>query len=461
MEVAHKTPTGPPAITKELARFAAEATYESLPTALINRIRTDALDAVAVGIFGSTLPWVRLATGLWEEFRGTPQATVWGRSNRLPIAKAVLANSHAVNSFEFDDTYVWGGLGIHPNNQVVPTAIAACEMLGNVSGRAFLLALAVGHEVSVRVRKGIKVSKRGQYYTAICSTFGASATMGRLLGLDAEAMTWALGSAGSYVGGLLTHPPDAMVKRIITARAAEGGVLAAMLADRGFTGSTNLLEAEIGGFYDSVAQEADLNAVVDGLGQKYYSVNVHTKRFPMGTGAHAPIEATLQLLKEEEFSSDEISKVLVRTTSRAQKNMRGFMPKTISSAQLSLVFGIATALIKGNVLPEDFTEEALQDERIQRLVAVTEAIQDPELDELWRKGAGSAWPGQIEVHLKDGRVFVSPLVPEPSRMTDAEIEEKARHLCQPVIGAERSEGLIQFFRHVESYDSIDRLFSLI
>src|SRR5262249_55073689 len=140
--------TLPRPVTRELAEFAVSATFRSLPAEVVERVRTDALDTVAVGILGHTHRWVRSATELWCELGGAPQARLWGLGVSLPLPKAVLANSHAANSFEFDDTYIWGGYGTHQGNNVNPAGIGTAEWLGGqISGREFLVALAVGHEI--------------------------------------------------------------------------------------------------------------------------------------------------------------------------------------------------------------------------------------------------------------------------------------------------------------------------
>lgn len=441
-----------------LGEFAASATYKDIPEDVLDRVKTDALDGVSVGIFGSTQPWVRLAVDYWEELGGAPQARLWGRRSKLPVPKAVLSNCHGMNSFEYDDTYVWSGLGTHQGNNVVPAAIATAELLGGVSGRDFVAALAVAHEVGVRVIKGFAVKRAGYNHTAISSTFCAAVAAGRLLGLGAEAMTWALGSAGAYVGGLLTLPPSSMVKRMVNGRAAEGGVMGALLAKRGFTGIENLFEAERGGYYGGYAITPDFDVVVGDLKRTWYCVNIHTKRFPMCTSIHAPLEATCEVVRNNKFSVDDITEIVVRTTTGAQGNTVGFVPDTLSSAQLSLTFGVATAILTGNVRPASVTMEALKDPKVVRLMNLIKPYKDPELDAIW-KGIGG--PARVEVHLRGGKVLTSSQVPEATRMTNAEIEDKARDAAGPVVGKEQMEKIVEFFRKVEKLDTVDSLFPLL
>jgi 2-methylcitrate dehydratase PrpD len=447
----------PPA-TRLLAQFAVETRFEDLPADLIARLRTDALDGIAVGVFGSTLPWISLATEYWEELGGRPESSVWGRRSKLPAIMATLANSHAQNAFEYDDTYVWSGLGTHQGNNVTPAAVAIAEMLGDASGRDFMVALAVGHEVGVRIMKALKVKRAGHNHTAITSTFGAAATAGKLLGLSVEQMNWALGSAGSYVGGLLTIPPSSMVKRMVNGRAAQGGVMGAVLAKRGFTGIENVLEAKQGGFFGLLSNETDYGTLLDDLGTVWLSTNVHTKRFPMCTSIHAPLEATCQVVRDAKFSPSDVARIVVRTTTGAQSNTVGFWPDTISSAQLSLAFGVAVAVQNGEVLPREVTMEKLADPAFVALVKAVEPVKDPELDAIW-KGVGG--PARVEIHLKDGRVLRSDLVLEATRMTDAEIEAKARDAMSDVIGAEKTMRMIEFFRDIEKRPSIGPLFPLL
>ena len=449
---------GPPRpLTRELATFAVGVQLASLPEEFLDRMRTDALDAVGVGVFGHTRPWVSLPTELWELQGGAPEATLWGRGSRLPVPRAVMANSNAVNAFEFDDTYVWGGYGTHQGNNVVPAAIAVAESLGGVSGRDLLRALAVGHEIGIRVARGILKKKPGWNGTALVSTFGAAAAAGTLLGLNEEQMTWALGTAGSYVGGVLTMPPHSMAKRLVNGRAAEGGTIGALLAKRGFTGIENVLEARQGGFYQTHAEEYSLDRVVEELGSDYLSRHVHTKRFPMVTSAHAAIEATMHLVHDHNVRSTDVREIVVRTTSGAQQNMVGFVPETISSAQLSLAFGIAMAVKTGDVRADAITEEALADPEVRRLVGIVNPVKDPELDAMWKGRSQSGGPARVELVLAGGARLKSDLVPEASRMTNTEIEGKARSLMAPVVGDRNAEGVIDFFRRLEEQPSTERL----
>ncbi|MDQ7792925.1 MAG: MmgE/PrpD family protein [bacterium] len=445
-------------MTRKLADFAAGLAYEEIPEEVLSVMRDDALDSVAVGIFGSSLTQVILATELWEELGGAPQATVWGRPSKLPVPVAVRANSHAQNAFEYDDTYVWSGFGIHPGNNVVPAAVAVSEMLGGASGRDFVTALTTGHEVAVRVRMGVTSAPCGHNYTALCSTFGAAAAAGRLLGLDSQEMQWALGAAGAYVGALLTVPPDSMVKQLVNGRAAEGGVMGAMLARRGFTGVENILEAAQGGFYSMHSSSFDFSRVLKDLGQTFHCVHVHAKRYPIITSAQHAVEAACELRARESFAPDDISKIVVRTNARSQKSTTGFAVRTLTSAQMSLAFGVATAVLTGNILPEAVSESALKNPALVRLMTLVEPVVDTEFGEVKQESGG---PAQVIVYLKDGSVLRSPVIPDIRRMTTAEIERKAEHLISLVFSRQRAQRLLSVFEALPALPDIVPLFPLL
>lgn len=439
--------------TRALAEFAATWRLEDVPVSVRDRIRTDALDSVAVGVFGHTQPPVQTAVELWREQGGAEQSSVWGRGFKLPTPKAVQANSHAVNAFEYDDTYVWGGFGTHQGNNVNPAALAVAELVGHVSGRELLTAMVVGHEVSVRVMYAITKKRPGWNHTALVSTFGAAAASGRLLGLDGRQMTWALGSAGVYVGGLLTMPPESNVKQMVNGRMAEGGTIAALLAARNFTGVENVLEATQGGFYSNHADGVDYDRLLGRLGDVFYCENVHTKRFPMCTSVHAPLEAACEVAADQGLDVDAIDHVVVHTTSGAQSNTVGFEPTNLSSIQMSLAYGVATALGTGNVLPRDITEDKLGNVEFRSLMNKVKPFKDPELDEMWKGRSGSAGPARVVVYFRDGTSKASSLIGEASRMTNGEIEAKAQDAMGSVIGNERSDAIVRFFADLEAQAS--------
>lgn len=448
--------------TKMLGDYVAKLRYEDIPSDIRERIKIDFLDMMGVGLFGSTLPWVQVAVDLWKEWGGKKESTVWGRGFKLPSAHAVLANTHAVNSFEFDDTYVRGGFGVHPGNNVVPAAIALSEVEGSVTGKEFLTAMVAGHEVSVRIVAGLGKGTRGFYFTPIGSTFGAAATASKILGLDGSETANALGCAGVYVGGVLTIPPNSMAKRIVAARGAQGGVMAAVLAKRGFTGPINVVEAKQGGFLSAFSDNPNVPRIVEDLGRKYLCSDLHAKRFPTCTSIHAPLEATMQLVKEHEIRPENIERINVKTTAGALRNTIGFEVDTVAAAQMSLPYSVAVAFMDQEISVDQFTEKRITDPKVKALAKLVNAEGDPELDKMWITQTGTAaGPGKVEVVMRDGSTLRSNLVPEATRMTYEEIEQKFRKLASKALTKKRAEEILQLVNKIESAPNVVKIGRLL
>src|SRR6201996_8678062 len=231
-----------PDATRELARFAATTRFEQIPAEVIERIKLSLIDGLGVCLQGSTLPWTRMVHDLVDEEGGKPVASVWGRGQRTSLTNAVLANSTAGHAFEMDDIHKESI--VHPNSLAVPVALALAEANPTLSGRAIVTALTLGYEVGLRIGNAATTSLflNGFHPQATTGAFVAAATAGRLLGLDAAQMQHALGIAGSLGAGLMAAQEGAMVKRLHAGRAAQSGLIAALLADRGFTGLSDVGE---------------------------------------------------------------------------------------------------------------------------------------------------------------------------------------------------------------------------
>lgn len=462
MQETTKTGTLTPA-TQILAKYVSQLGYKDIPPKIITLIKYDTLDIMGVGLFGSTLPWVRTAVNLWNEWGGKKEATVWGRNFKLPTANAVLSNAHAANSFEFDDTYVKGGWGIHPGNNVVPTAIALSETKRQITGKSFLTALTAGHEVAIRIGMGLgrSESDRGFYVTPICSTFGAAATASKLLGLDEKQTVNALGCAGIYVGGILTIPPNSMAKRMVAARAAQGGVMAALLARRGFTGPTNVIEATQGGFLKAHSDDFDMEKVIGELGDTYRCSDLHFKRFPTCTSIHAPLEASLELVNKHDIPVANIERILVRTARGALHNTVGFEVDTVGAAQMNLPYAVASAFVDKEISVNQFTEKRIRDRTIKALSKRVQATGDSELTKMWISKAGYAGPGQVEVTMRNGSKFSSALIPEATPMKLDEVEQKFSKLALKVLTKRKVEHIIRIVKNLESTHDVSRLGHLL
>ena len=272
--------------TRALAQFSAELTYDKIPQPVIEHIKICLLDTFGCGLFGSTLPWARVVADFAQDLGGKQESIVWGRHFKVSAPNAALSNGTAVHSFELDDLHKTAL--IHPGGIAVTPALAMAEHIGGCHGKEFLTAVVAGYEVAIRVGMSVGTShlQRGFHPTGTNGVFGAGAAAGRILKLDAERMTHDLGIAGTQAAGLMAAQYSAMVKRMHAGRAAQSGVYAALLAQKGLTGITNILEADFGGYCKVMADVSDINKLTIGLGKNFETGRVGFKPYSAGGSTH-------------------------------------------------------------------------------------------------------------------------------------------------------------------------------
>src|SRR5262249_35658532 len=226
-------------------------------------------DGLGVALRGTTFPWTRMVREVVQAEGGNGIASLWGTPARTSLANAVLVNGTAGHAFEMDDIHKESI--VHPNSLAVPVALALAEADPSLTGRDITAALALGYEVGLRIGNAATtaLSLHGFHPQGRTGAFVAAAPAGRLLGLDAGKMQHALGIAGSLGAGLMAAQEGAMVKRLHAGRAAQSGLMAALLADRGFTGIPDIVEAGYGGFLSSFSRTPNIERLLEGLGDDW------------------------------------------------------------------------------------------------------------------------------------------------------------------------------------------------
>src|SRR5204863_8570019 len=198
------------------------------------------LDNLAAGFVGSVQPWSLIVASLARDLGGSGGASVFNHAWQADVSRATLVNGVMMGAFEAEHI----GHVAHPSATVFPAALALAER-DHRDGQAYLAALVLGYEVVCRIGEAqtrAVEAERGFHNPGVNGAFGAAAAVGKLLGLDEEHLTWALGIAGSRACGLVEFVHEgAMTKRMHPGRAAQLGLESALLARVGFTGPTNVL----------------------------------------------------------------------------------------------------------------------------------------------------------------------------------------------------------------------------
>ncbi len=373
--------------TMQLARWIPTLAHKDLPERTRQVVRLAILDTVGCGVYGYATPWTQ-ALLKWALAGGsgtTGRARVWNDAQpRLRAADAAMVNGVSCHAFELDDYH---NAKLHPGAVVIPAALAVAEER-NVSGEKLLTAIAAGYEVMIRSSLALNPSAarlRGWHLTGACGPFGAAAACAVLMDLDAEHTAWALGLAGTQGAGLWAFNADgAMSKRLHAGKAAHSGVLAAELAAAGFTGPTQIYETDDGGFLKAYSDAATLAPLTHELGRVYHLDAVSIKPYSCCGSTHAYIDAALEL-RQRLGNAWEPARPVRVGMSKVVDVQCGFdyTPSSALNAQMSLRYCLAAALTDGEVLPQQFSEDKMNDPALGKLAAQLELVDDPALDKLY------------------------------------------------------------------------------
>ena len=332
------------AITAAVARFVVASRWDKLPPAVQREARRATLNWLACALGGCRDETVaRLWTGL-QDFAGPAQATLLGRGAKTDALTAAMVNAVSGNVLDFDDTHL--ATVVHPT-AVVASALLALAEHRRIAGAEFLHALALGIECACRIGNAVGPAhyEGGWHISATCGVFGAAAAAGKVLGLDAQRMSWALGIAATEAAGLRMML-GSMAKCYNLGNAARSGLNAALLAAHGFTSSERALEAPRG-FLNVLADAPDAAAVTRGLGEEWEILSLAYKPYPCGVVIHPVIDACLDLRAQYAIDASAVTRVEVQVSPLAIKLCGNPAPRDGLESKLSIAHSVAVALLDG------------------------------------------------------------------------------------------------------------------
>ncbi len=374
-----------PAATREVAAWIANLRYEALPERTREVVRSALLDTIGCGVYGYRTPWAQMLLE-WARAGGAKaEATVWGDAgSSLRAADAALVNGTSSHAFELDDYH---NAKLHAGAVVIPAAIAMAEKLGS-DGKQLVTAIAAGYEVMIRSSLALNPSAarlRGWHLTGVCGPFGAAAACAVLMNLDRERTAWALGLAGTQGAGLWAFNADGtMSKRLHAGKAAHSGVLAAELAQMGFTGPTQIYEFNDGGVLKAFSDASDPAPLTAELGRVWHLDANAVKPYSCCGSTHSYVDAALALRAKLGVPWDPKRPVRVGL-SKVVDVQCGFdyRPSSALNAQMSMRYVVAAALMEGQALPPQFSDQKIADPALVDLAQALELVPDPKLDQFY------------------------------------------------------------------------------
>jgi 2-methylcitrate dehydratase PrpD len=445
--------------TRDLARFCAELRYGDIPAAVVEHMKLSILDSIGVCLHGVTLPWTQHVQAMVEAERAQPQAAIFGSGKKTSVANAVLVNSTAGHAFELDDIHKESI--IHPGSLALPVAIAFAEAQAKGSGRDLITAMVAGYEVGARVGNAatVRLLLKGFHPQGTSGAFTAAASAARMLGLDAGQTVHAFGIVGSQGGGLMAAQEGAMVKRFHSGRAAQSGVYSALLAQRGFTGIEDVLEAAYGGYLVTHSDQPAPAKLTAGLGTTWETLNVGYKPYAAVTSIHTALDALAKIMRDNKLAPEDIAGVEAGLSQATYLHCAWeYKAQGVTAAQMNLYYGLAMIALDGTAFVDQYREERLNDPRVLDLVRKISARIDPEIEAM---GAAFRHAARVRVKTRDGRTFDEELLnrrgsaENPLRADD--ISAKFREVVRSCLSATDAETVMRTVREMDKRADLDEL----
>lgn len=392
----------PPALTQDLAAFAAAARYDDLPREVVQRAKNSVLDTLGVAVAGAVEPGARILARYTADNGGRAASTMIGMGSASSPRAAALVNGMSAHMLGYSDLSVTPI--VHPSISVLPAVLALAEDR-NASGSEVLVAYVLGVELACKLGEvvGAPFNQKGWHPCSVLGGMGATLGAARVLGLDADRTANAVGLGGMQAAGIKAGM-GTMAKAYGAGRGAENGVVAAELAQSGFTGPTAVLEG-VDGFLQTFGDGVAGDAMMERFGNPWHFVRpgITLKPYPSCTCSHTSIHAVLALRAEHRIAPEQVAEVECSVSPAVANYMKFPRPKDALEAKYSLQYCVAVALIDGRVDIESFDDARVADPRVTHLMERIRMIVSPELAALGFNPDKAPFGTRVRVQLDDGR----------------------------------------------------------
>lgn len=453
-------------ISRMLVEHVHAITYDSLPEEARERAKYFLLDYLGVALRAVEAASSRVFHNFARKRapQGGPCAIV-GSDLRTDAPHAALVNGGVGHATEMDDVTTRSSL--HPAVSVMPSTLAVAQA-HNPDPRRTIAAIVAGYEVTNRIGNAVNPTShyaRGFHPTGTCGAFAASVTASKLLGLSLEATSNAMGIAGSQAAGSMQYLDNgAWTKRFHPGWAAHSGIMAAYLAQEGYTGPEDILGGSAG-FLRGHSDDPTPEYVVERFGEYWEICESAIKPYACCRYNHAAIDATIEVCRAHDIQPEEIARVEVRVPETSvmvviEPHDMKANPQNIVDAQFSLPYAVAVAILKRaaglDEYADDFLRSRVHASIIKKIECYGDAGMEAEFPDKW----------QARVRIETARgVFEAhqdhPKGDPRNPLTWEELTERFHAMTAPVLDQEAREQLIGRVRNLESLESIHEVMELV
>jgi 2-methylcitrate dehydratase len=446
-----------------MSRWAANLQYKDLSAEAVYQAKRFLLDSFGCALGGYQQHDVKIALDVLNEIAGTGHATVIGTGRRVDPVSASFANALMIRCMDYNDIY-WKQDPSHPSD-IFPAALACCER-ANSNGKELIVGLVLGHEFEMRLCEAAfpGIRERGWHHATL-TAFVSPIVAGRALHLSWEQIQHAIGISASRhcTLGAVTAGKLTMMKNTVDPMATQSGVLAALLAEKGYSGPEHVIDGKEG-LTHVFKPDWKLDLLTESLGESWRITQCGMKAFPTEALTHTPISAVLDLVKTNDLSPDDVEKIRIRSLARAADILSDpskYDPRTKETADHSLPYVIAAALVDRQVTPTQFTLEKIMDPKIREQLKKVEVVADSEIEKVFP----ALQRVIVQLQTRDGRSLQKqldfPKGDPRNPLTDQEIEEKFAALADGVLSKPAQKRLKDAVWSLERVGSVSELMALM
>ncbi len=435
---------------KKAVKFIKDLKFDDLDEKTIQGAKNCLLDFIGAVLGGTCTKTGEITMRFSNLFPGSKESTLWPTGEKTSILNAAFIHGTIGSALNIDDGHRMAAG--HPGSVVIPAACAVAER-NRSSGRQLIEALVCGYEVAIRSGDlhRTESSPFAQFPgSGRWGSIGAAAATAKLLSLDFEKTEQAMAIAETFapVSPIIDDLKIGIMPmtQYCSGWGALVGVSAAFLAQEGFTGITSTIDFT--------------KSSVPMFGESFEIKNIYFKPFPSCRWTHPAIEGVMELMRKyEEINRKTIDRIAIKIFSIGS-HLGEKRPKTMESAQYSLPFVIGAIIAYGELIPDHFTEEGLNDPEILRIADKVDLIYSPELDSFFPKSI----PSEIEVKTINGKVYSTrvntPKGDPANPLSPEEMLNKFRKLALKRIDSRASEKIITTVKNLDDLPSVEELFTI-
>ena len=438
--------------TEILANYGISSESDQIPQSVIHEGKRCFINFLAVSLYASRDPSLDILLDVFKLEGGKQQSSIAGVRARTTIQNAALANGYLGHLEDYDDTHF--PTVIHPSSPTLPSSLSIGEHL-SASGKDVLVASILGMELCCRIGMAVHPHhyNEGWHITGTCGVFGSAIAAGRILGLSADQMIAALGIAGTQASGI-REVFGSMTKPFHPGRSAQSGLLATLLAQRGFTSAETILEGRRG-FGEVLSDKCDWNVATNALGERWELQMNGLKPYACGVVIHPLIDAMIAFRNNQGIDYRDVHSISAKVHPLVIELVNRPNPRVGLEGKFSYQHSMAVGLIDGSAFPAQYTDSRVLDPDVANLRDKIDATIDP------RMGEDST---EITITLQNGTsheetVLHATGAPE-NPLSDSMLNEKFRVLSEGILPNTQIEHLLDLLWNMDQVPDISEIMEL-